>query len=597
MKRFHYKIALLCSFFGLVTLLISVVFIYRYAYSYYLQNAQVMLNNASKEISMQLDGKLNQMDIQAVSFVSNQEMIRNLKNLTYLNGQYTEDNEQINRSIMFMRQNVYNDYVSNNYFRFCVFNVMGNLFTENDDRVLNTKVLTDRIKNLTWLKKAREQEGRMIVLPVHKDTWSMNMTQDVFSVARVIRDPGKEIGFVEVQEKADYLQKVCFNNQYETLVLDNDKNVIFASKVWSQKIFDSYKNLVSSNKNQISYQEEMIGIKRSDMTGWTVLTIQSKNVFLYSFTVARNILIVVILVFIIIMTLLSYYMAMRLTKPLRQLKIAMENINMQSIINKKDLAVNGTGDEVASLNRSFSIMKERLNYALEKEVAGRSMQLRSHFNALQAQINPHFIHNMLNVVMEMALENRPDDVIDICQKISDMMRYSTADESQPITIEDEMGHVYNYLSLMKERYGDKLTYDIKMDEEVRSVKIPKLIIQPIVENAFYHGFSKNKREIHIGVYAGFCQNGGWRISVEDDGVGFDEQVLKNLREKIKSYKDDFDRVNEDLKGGIGNMGIINTFARLELFYNQQIYFEVGNTEKGGAGIVFTNARPERDYGV
>ncbi len=597
MKRFHYKIALLCSVFGLVTLLISVAFIYYYAYSHYLQNAQGMLNNASKEISMQLDNKLDLMDVQAVSFVSNQEMIRNLKNLTYLNDQYTENDEQINGSIMFIRQTVYNNYVSNNYFRFSVFNVRGNLFTENDDRILNTEVLADRIKQLTWLKKARERGGKMVVLPVHKDTWSMNMAQDVFSVARVIRDPGKEIGFVEVQEKTDYLQKVCFNNQYETLVVDRDGNVIFSSKTWSPKILDSYKSLAESDKDQISSSQEMIGIKRSAFTGWTVLTIQSKDTFLYSFTVARNILIVVILVFIIVMTLLSYYMAMKLTKPLRQLKIAMETINMQSIINKKDLVVDGTGDEIVSLNRSFNIMKDRLNDSLEKEVAGRSMQLRSHFNALQAQINPHFIHNMLNVVMEMALENRPDDVVDVCQKISDMMRYSTADESQPVTIEDEMEHVYNYLSLMKERYGDKLTYDIKVDEEVKTVKIPRLIIQPIVENSLYHGFSKDKREIHINVYARNCENDGWQIAVEDNGVGFDDEVLKDLREKIKNYKDDFDLVNNDLKGGIGNMGIINTFARLELFYNKQIYFEVGNTQEGGAKIVFMSILQERDYGV
>ena len=123
---------------------------------------------------------------------------------------------------------------------------------------------------------------------------------------------------------------------------------------------------------------------------------------------------------------------------------------------------------------------------------------------------------------------------------------------------------------MKERFGDKITYEISADENIRDIQIPRLIVQPIVENSFYHGFAKERRTLHVEILAASREDGGWEISIQDDGIGFGENVLAGLKQKIEDYQNGVMGKEDDVRGGIGSLGLLNTFARLELFYNQQI---------------------------
>lgn len=596
MKKLHYKIALLSSAFGLVVLAVGVFVLYYYISQNDRDNVEYSLNSVTKEISMIIDNKLELMDNQAVTFISNQDMIRCLKNLTYYDESDEDYASSVQNSLMEIRRYVDSSFVSSNYYRFCAFTRSGNLFSGNEDRVLNTEVIAGRIGKLDWLDEVEEAAGRRVILPLHKDCWGQKEGRDVFSVARMIRDPGKGIGFVEVQETAEYLSRICSSSQYDILVLDQYGQPAFGSGEFGDGKLNEEKltycrELIQDGRANDSSRYGLVGIKTSRETGWSVAAIQNPELAGESFRAVRNVLVGVAAAFMIGMVCLAYYMASHMTRPLRELRTAMENMSMETIADT-DRIVNEKEDEIVSLNHSFRIMKNRLNESVDREVESRSRQLQSHFNALQAQINPHFIHNMLNVVMELALEERPDDVVEVCQRISDMMRYSTASENQPVTIADEIIHTSNYLALMKERFGDKMTYEVSVDEKVREIQIPRLIVQPIVENSFYHGFAREKRTLHVEIMAAAREDGGWEICIQDDGIGFEEDVLARLKQKIEDYQHGIMGKEEDVSGGIGNLGLLNTFARLELFYNQQIRFTLENRAEGGARVVFSNIRQE-----
>ncbi len=592
MKKLHYKIALLSSAFGLVVLAVGVFVLYYYISRNDRDNVEYSLNSVTKEISMIIDNKLELMDNQAVTFISNQDMIRCLKNLTYSDDRNEDYEASVQNSLMEIRRYVDSSFVSGNYYRFCAFTRSGNLFSGNEDRVLNPEVIAGRIEKLDWLDEVEEAAGRRVILPLHKDSWSQKEGRDVFSVARVIRDPGKGIGYVEVQETAEYLSRICSNSQYDILILDQYGAPVFGNGGLGDESLSGEKltycrELIRDGKTNDSGKYGLTGVKTSNETGWSVAAIQNPELAGQSFRTVRNVLVGVAAAFMIGMVCLAYYMASHMTKPLRELRTAMENMSMETMADT-DRIVNEKEDEIVSLNHSFRIMKNKLNESVEREVESRSRQLQSHFNALQAQINPHFIHNMLNVVMELALEERPDDVVEVCQRISDMMRYSTASENQPVTIGDEITHTSNYLALMKERFGDKITYEISADENIRDIQIPRLIVQPIVENSFYHGFAKERRTLHVEILAASREDGGWEISIQDDGIGFGENVLAGLKQKIEDYQNGVMGKEDDVRGGIGSLGLLNTFARLELFYNQQIRFTLENRAEGGARVVFSN---------
>lgn len=577
MRRFHYKIMAICALLGTITFLASLLFTYSYFYNAYETKTKGEFQSTAKEIRIQIENRIAQMDETAVEFISHQDYIQTLKSLSY--GKL--DEEQANENYLFLRNNIMRGR-SNAGHRFCVFSDKGYLFTDNEDRVLSGPVIMQRIGMLDWLDEVRAAEGRRVVIPTHADTWSQDMQQQVFSVARLIRDPGKEIGFAEVQESTDYLDRICPRDLYNTVLFDKNGNIIFQNTDWPESRLEPY---INNEQEGFGEKDAFYFYQGIPSIGWTVLLIQSKESFLGSFRITRNAILAVSAMFIAVMLLLSYYLSVRTTKPLRQLKKAMESMDMKTL-QAPGITIKGKGDEIASLNRSFNVMRDQLSESMRTEISLRSMQLRQHFETLQAQINPHFIHNLLNAIMEMAYEERPDDVANVCQKISDMLRYSTDSRDIPSTIEQELCHVSNYLSLMKERYLDKLTYEIHMDDEVGPVAIPKLIIQPIVENIFYHGYAKEKASIRIWVSARKYGENGWQITVEDDGVGFSADVLESMRRKIKAYGSDLANAAAELKEGIGNMGMMNTFARLELFYEKAASFEISNREEGGACVRF-----------
>ena len=168
MKKLHYKIALLSSAFGLVVLAVGVFVLYYYISRNDRDNVEYSLNSVTKEISMIIDNKLELMDNQAVTFISNQDMIRCLKNLTYSDDRNEDYEASVQNSLMEIRRYVDSSFVSGNYYRFCAFTRSGNLFSGNEDRVLNPEVIAGRIEKLDWLDEVEEAAGRRVILPLHK---------------------------------------------------------------------------------------------------------------------------------------------------------------------------------------------------------------------------------------------------------------------------------------------------------------------------------------------------------------------------------------------------------------------------------------------
>lgn len=577
-------------FITVLMFLLGLGFYYYNSYTYE-KNAHSSLNNLSGKISQQLDNCVKTMDYLSIDVISYEELINALGDMEFLDREDAKNYETMNKSIQVLRNHVVRDSIAKTVYRMSIFNFKGDFFTSNYHVESDLPNINKKIGELNWIEKVRQKNGAKYLVPPAKDVWAANGPAGVFSLVRMIKDPGNEIGFVEVQNSTDILKKICSvgeNEDMKIMVVNDEDGLIYSNKTIDNASLHYYTSISKRSdldsftaKDPVTKSAEIISSVSSSYTGWTVFIMLDKASLLKPLTFTRNITFFIGLVLTVITLVVFNFFFMHLTSPLRKLKNAMEEMNIDNLPDQ--LVVKHGNNEIESLNKSFQHMRERLNNAIQFEIKSRSMHVRTHFDALQAQINPHFIYNMLNVVANIGDEARVSEISDICRRIAGMLRYSTSTENKRTTLKNEIDHVENYLNLMKKRFEHKLEYCIDIDDRLLGISIPKIVLQPLVENSIYHGFNQSPGKMEICV-RGVLTDEKWQIDIMDNGSGFSENVLKGLEIQIERYASNL-YTNEDSQGlSIGGMGIISTFARLSLYYGKELKFSLKNNETCGACI-------------
>ena len=198
--------------------------------------------------------------------------------------------------------------------------------------------------------------------------------------------------------------------------------------------------------------------------------------------------------------------------------------------------------------------------------------------ALQSLMNPHFIYNNLAAIGAMADEGLTADIKTMCEDISQILRYVSSGAENGVEMREEIAHTEKYLKCMKVRYGDKLDYSIDIPEEMLGIVVPKLVVQPLVENSINHGFDVSP-PWKLGL-RGSIEGKLWRIEVSDDGIGFEPEALARLHEQIGRWAD-----SGGLPPlGLGGMGLLNIVLRLRMLYGEDFVFDVAEAPGGGAHV-------------
>lgn len=257
-------------------------------------------------------------------------------------------------------------------------------------------------------------------------------------------------------------------------------------------------------------------------------------------------------IFILIL-LLSYYIPLSITRPIRRLSEVTDQVAKGDLSVRSDVR---TGTEVAMLNDSLNSMIDKINELLE-QVKKEQIRLRkAEFELLQSQINPHFLYNTLDTIVWLAESGEQKEVVSMVGSLSDFFRASLNQGKDIVSIKEELLHVRSYLEIQQVRYQDILQYEIHVSEELEKYMIPKITIQPLVENALYHGI-KNKRGKGKIVITGLKEKNSLFLIVEDNGIGIRKEQLLQVRNKINGKalegKDSFGlyNVNERIRLNFG----------------------------------------------
>ena len=225
----------------------------------------------------------------------------------------------------------------------------------------------------------------------------------------------------------------------------------------------------------------------------------------------------------------SYYIPLSITRPIRKLSEVTDQVA------KGDLSVRfdaRSGVEVNRLSDSLNTMIDKINELLEQVTTEQIRLRKAEFELLQPQINPHFLYNTLDTIIWLAEAGKQREVVGMVGSLSEFFRASLNQGKDIISIREELQHVKSYLEIQQVRYQDILKYEIQVPGELDKYLIPKITIQPIVENALYHGI-KNKRGLGRIRVSGKKEEGGFAIQVEDNGIGINEERLHQVRDKIQ----------------------------------------------------------------
>lgn len=315
-------------------------------------------------------------------------------------------------------------------------------------------------------------------------------------------------------------------------------------------------------KNSQIKDDSQMRVKASiSNVNWEVAAIHT-NPFTssFKFQVIGGLSVIYILLLIMAFSVTSF-IGRRVTKPITQLTEYVRGIYAPDSM-QEHLIDDKAIDEILELEESFDKMLERVNNSLMQEK-------KAYYMALQAQMNPHFLYNSLAVIGSLGAEDGSDRVASMCSELSDMLRYVTSYETVSVSLREEVEHTGHYLSLMKARYEDYFSYNIDVAQELMVMPVPKLLIQPLAENCFKHGFKSVAPPWHIDIQmTGTPQC--WTLTIKDNGSGISDEKIKEIETHVEAM---LSQNYIDFEHGIG---VVNTIARLKMTHNENIRYEIQN---------------------
>lgn len=234
-------------------------------------------------------------------------------------------------------------------------------------------------------------------------------------------------------------------------------------------------------------------------------------------------------------------------------------------------------DEIAELGMTFNVMTGKIRELLDAKVREQEDLKKAELKALQAQINPHFLYNTLDTIVWMAEANKSNQVIELVRTLSSFFRIALSRGKEWIPIRQEIEHVRNYLYIQKIRYRDILEYEFDVDESILEYTILKLTLQPLAENALYHGIKNKRGGGKITIRARRVENDTVLLEVEDNGIGCTPYKLGKIQEQLD---EESDVINTTTEG----FGLINVNNRIKLYYGKQYGISIESQYQEGTKI-------------
>ena len=425
----------------------------------------------------------------------------------------------------------------------------------------------------------------------HKDTWSDDSAL-VISLYRPLittYSTQEKIAMIEIENSYSKLETACDNSEYDdySIVLVDQKTqaVVYPYEKYDEKTEEYYINESNSTNKGFYIKQDKDGNKqllynvKISNSSWEIIVSQPFSNYVNPL---KNIVFLIGFFFLICVIVASfgvYLTTIKLSLPIIELRKSLDEITIEKT--KIDTQFH-TNNEIEQLREKINAVLFALKDSIRKLNISQEAEYEAKIQSLQAQINPHFLYNSLMAISAAGQEEENAKVQKMCTQLSSLFRYSYSNDAVS-TIGSEISNITTYLEFMKNRYLDELQYKIIFDQSLKDNLIPKLLLQPLIENCFTHGFKSIKPPLYIGVDCEFEGN-QWTIHVTDNGGGFSEKKLKEINEQISKIDDDFRDNLYGISIDTKNQALLNVYIRLKAMYGEKAKMLISYSEKGGTVI-------------
>ena len=454
----------------------------------------------------------------------------------------------------------------------------------NQDLDLNTQ---------EWYATALEKPNGPILTSSHVQHIISGERPWVITLSRGIRDrsgSGEKEGVFFIDLNYSAISELCDQSTVGTkgyaFILDAKGNIVYhpqQQQLYNELQTENISLIMDTDEDTVltgtGNDGKLYSISRSEKTGWTVVDCTNVKELLSKSRQAQSVYVLTAIILVIVALLFSRFMARSITLPIQKLRDSMKKVQ-EGDFSVSDVVVDSR-NEIGSLTKSFDVMTRRIQELMEQNVHEQEQKRKSELKALQSQINPHFLYNTLDSIIWMAEGKKNEEVVLMTASLARLLRQSISNEDEVVPIANEVEYARGYLTIQKMRYKDKLEFQIEVDSSILYIPLIKLVLQPIIENAIYHGL-KYKESKGLLIVKGFMKDGNAVLQVIDDGVGMDEETFAHIYDKHK--------VNYHSNG----VGVYNVQKRLKLYYGED--YGITYTSELGKGTTATITIPGRQEG-
>ncbi len=394
--------------------------------------------------------------------------------------------------------------------------------------------------------------------------------ENVFVIAKTIIgfDTGNILGTVilylnEKNVASIYLDNIV-NQEDKFYIVDDEKSIVSTrdkkelyQKFDEEKYLGKYKLEDLSNTNSIirviEGKQSLVTVESFDKLKWKIISIIPLDEITYEKNEMTKLIIIFGGICLIFAFIASYFISYTISKPILKLVNIMKEIKSGNMNLRADLKAKG---EIGMLGAGFNSLMDKINNLLEQVYIQQKSKRENEFKLLQSQIKPHFLYNTIETIISFIKLDMKDKAMLTAKNLAGFYRISLSKGKDIITIEEEMSLINNYLSIQKLRYVEYLDYEIGFEDRILKYKIPKLTLQPLIENSIYHGLKEKEEKGNLSI-KGYFEQGTIKIEVHDDGVGMtEEQIRIALSPPYKDSKST-------------EFGLHNVDARIKLLYGTQ----------------------------
>lgn len=373
------------------------------------------------------------------------------------------------------------------------------------------------------------------------------------------------------------LNSVALGNAGYIYLIGDDGKLIYHPKnqlIDSGRIQENHRETVNwrdgIHEEIFQGEKRFVTVKTVGYTGWKLVGITPAKGISFSGVKTRLFIVFVILLILFLLVLINYYISSRITNPIHELENSVGELEDGNL--EAEISIKGSY-EIQHLGRSITSMAQQIQVLMKDIVAEHESKRKSEFDTLQSQINPHFLYNTLDIIVWMIENEQKSEAVKVVTALARFFRISLSRGKSIIRVSDELEHVRNYLMIQHMRFKNKFTYQIQADDDVLEMASLKLMLQPLVENAIYHGMEFMDGDGEILIRAS-KKGDELLFSIEDNGLGM-------CPEQVERLLTDTSHVPSRRGSGIG---VRNVNERIRLYFGEDYGLEIDSEPDEGTRI-------------